>query len=122
MEKAALRAARLLIVDDQEGNVRLLEALLRRAGYSAVERLTDSRLVLPLFLEFAPDMILLDLHMPHLDGLAVLEQLRPHTPPDTFLPILMLTTDASPEAKQRALALGARDFVTKPFDSIEVIL
>jgi putative two-component system response regulator len=120
MEKAFLRAARILIVDDQPANVLLLEALLSRAGYTSIERLTDSRLVLETFAAFQPDLILLDLHMPHLDGLGVLEQLRPFIPADTYLPVLILTTDASREAKQSALALGARDFVTKPFDSIEV--
>src|SRR5687768_13105523 len=122
MEKGELRAARLLIVDDQEGNVRLLEALLRRAGWAAIRALTDSRQALATVEDFAPDLILLDLHMPHLDGIGVLEQLRPCIPEDTFLPIIILTTDASKEAKQRALALGARDFVTKPFDTVEVVL
>ena len=122
MDSGALLAARLLIVDDQEGNVRLLQALLRRAGYTAMECLTDSRLVIGRFGAFKPDMILMDLHMPHLDGLTVLEQLRPLVPANSFLPIIMLTSDASLEAKQRALSLGARDFVTKPFDSVEVVL
>jgi putative two-component system response regulator len=122
MQKADRRTARVLIVDDLEGNVRLLTSLLRRAGYSALQGLTDSRLVLSVFQTFHPDLILLDLHMPHLDGLGVLEQLRPHVSPDTYLPVIMLTTDASRDAKQAALSLGARDFVTKPFDSVEVLL
>ena len=122
MEKGDLRAERLLIVDDQEGNVRLLDALLRRAGWAAIESITDSRQAVALTEAFRPDLILLDLHMPHLDGIGVLEQLRPRIPEDTFLPVIILTTDATREAKQRALALGARDFVTKPFDTVEVVL
>ena len=86
MQQAGLRTARVLIVDDQEPNVRLLTTLPRRADYTALERLTDSRLVLESFLAFEPDIVLLDLHMPFLDGLGVLEQPRPRTPPDTFLP------------------------------------
>jgi putative nucleotidyltransferase with HDIG domain len=115
--------ARILIVDDQEANVRLLEGILKRAaGYHALRSTTDSREVLSLFAEFQPDLILLDLHMPHLDGFAVMEELKELVPPGAFLPILVLTADVTPEAKQRALAGGAKDFLAKPFDPIEVLL
>jgi putative two-component system response regulator len=69
-----------------------------------------------------PDLILLDLHMPHLDGFAVMQELRSHVPADTYLPILVLTADVSAEVKQRALSEGARDFLTKPLDNTEVVL
>jgi putative two-component system response regulator len=68
------------------------------------------------------DLVLLDLHMPELDGVAVLEQLRADAPPNTFLPVLVLTGDASRDARKRALAAGAKDFVTKPFEMDEVLL
>lgn len=115
--------ARILIVDDQEANVRLLEGILKRAaGYHALRSTTDSREVMSLFGEFHPDLILLDLHMPHLDGFAVMEELKKVTMPGVFLPILVLTADVTPEAKQRALAGGAKDFLAKPFDPVEVLL
>ena len=117
-----LHRARILIVDDQLGNVVLVEEFLNRAGYHDVLSTTDPRRVVALFKEYQPDIVLLDLHMPHLDGFAVMDQLRDRIPPETYLPILVLTTDISREAKQDALSRGARDFVSKPFDSTEVVL
>lgn len=112
----------ILIVDDQETNVRILERMLERAGYERLIGTTDPRTVLPLFEDHHPDLILLDLHMPHVDGFGVLERLRPHVADNSYLPILVLTADISPEAKQRALSMGAKDFLAKPFDAIEVLL
>ncbi|HEX4835940.1 MAG TPA: HD domain-containing phosphohydrolase [bacterium] len=115
--------ARILIVDDQEANVRLLEGILKRAaGYHALRSTTDPREVMSLYVEFQPDLILLDLHMPHVDGFGVMDQLKEIVPEDVFLPILVLTADVTPEAKQRALASGAKDFLAKPFDPTEVLL
>jgi signal transduction histidine kinase len=116
------KGAKILIVDDQEQNVLLLERLLQQAGYTTVESTTDPRRVLPLFLEFQPDLILLDLMMPHLDGFGVMQELAGHIATDDYLPILVLTADGAPEAKRRALAAGAKDFLTKPFDVLEVVL
>ena len=82
----------------------------------------DPRQVVPLVKEFQPDLILLDLMMPYLDGYAVMEQLRLVIPSDTYLPILVLTADATSLAKQRALSMGARDFLTKPLNQVEVLL
>ncbi len=112
--------ARILVVDDEPANVRLLERMLAEGGYRQVKSTTDSRQVLGLYAEFQPDLILLDLMMPHLDGIAVIQQL--HVPEDVFLPILVLTADATSEAKKRALEAGAKDFLTKPFDRLEVML
>jgi putative two-component system response regulator len=120
--QASLTAAHILIVDDQPANVRLMERLLERAGYHNLRSTTDPRETLSLFTEFRPDLILLDLLMPHLDGVAVMQKLRPHIPATTFLPILVLTADTTPEAKERALSAGAKDFLTKPFDHIEALL
>ncbi len=117
-----LPEARILIVDDQEANVAVLEALLESEGYLHFKSTTDSRRTLDLYTEFQPDLILLDLRMPHLDGFAVMEQLRAVIPAGTYLPILVLTADITPEAKQRALSSGATDFLTKPFDAVEVTL
>jgi signal transduction histidine kinase len=114
--------AYILVVDDEEANVDLLEQMLARAGYTNVLGITDPRRVLPLLRERQPDLILLDLLMPHLDGYAVLEQLRPEIGEDVYLPVLVLTADITSAAKQRALSLGAHDFLTKPFDHIELLL
>jgi putative two-component system response regulator len=119
---AEIRRGKILIVDDEEANVALLEELLLNAGYLNLISTTDPRQVLPLFLDFQPDLILLDLQMPYLDGHALMRQLGPRIPPGSYLPILVLTADLSPEAKQRALSLSAKDFVNKPFDRAEVLL
>src|SRR5579859_2211987 len=114
--------AHILIIDDQEANVRVLERILQQAGYQQVTTTTDSRQVLDLFTAIRPDLILLDLHMPHLDGFAVLDALTPCIAEDSYLPTMMLTADVTPAVKQQALAKGVRDFLTKPFDAIEVVL
>src|SRR4029078_4701587 len=114
--------ARLLVVDDEETNRRLLDRILRSAGYCNVRTLGDSREVESVVEEYEPDLLLLDLHIPYLDGFAVLEHLAPYLTGASYLPVLMLTGDSTTEAKRGALSLGARDFVPKPFDATEVLL
>jgi putative two-component system response regulator len=116
------KAPRILIVDDEEANVRLLERILRRVTSADLRSTTDSRTVMTLYTEFKPDLILLDLRMPHIDGFGVLDALRPMIPADSYVPILVLTADITPEAKQQALSSGAKDFLTKPFDPTEILL
>src|SRR5947209_8181458 len=111
--------ARILIVDDQDSNIRLLERILQQGGYGHYRSVSDARQALPVFLEMKPDLVLLDLMMPHLDGVAVLGQLRPLVE-GTYLPVLVLTADVTVEARRRALTAGAKDFLTKPLDAIEV--
>jgi putative two-component system response regulator len=113
---------RILIVDDQEANIRLLERILRHAGYINLSGTTDSRQVLRFFTRFAPDLVLLDLTMPHVNGFEVMELLRPLIPDEDYLPILVLTADVTDEVKLRALSAGAKDFLIKPFNNIEVLL
>jgi signal transduction histidine kinase len=122
MTSDPLQEARILIVDDEPANVLLIERLLEQAGYRNVSSTTDSRRALELYRQFAPDLILLDLMMPHLDGLAVLGQLRTEIPTGAYVPVLVLTADATPSAKRHALEAGARDFLTKPFEQVEVLL
>jgi len=122
MDSDSLNGARILIVDDESANVLLLQRILQRAGFEDLKSTTDPRHVLSLFTEFMPDLVLLDLHMPHLDGYAVMEQLRSRIAPSEYLPILVLTADVTAAAKQRALSGGARDFLTKPLDATEVVL
>jgi putative two-component system response regulator len=114
--------ARILIVDDQEANLRLLQAILKWAGYTDIVATADSREVFHICDELQPDLILLDLMMPYLDGFQVMQQLTSRLTDVGYLPILVLTADVTPEAKQQALSLGAKDFLTKPFDRNEVLL
>jgi signal transduction histidine kinase len=114
--------ARLLIVDDSVPNISLLRNILNRLGFSQIDTITDSRETLARVEEFRPDLIILDLTMPHLDGFAVMKQLRRVIPRDTFLPVLVLTADATAETKRQALAGGASDLITKPFNSSEVFM
>lgn len=122
MTDAAPDQSRIFIVDDEEANVRLLERMLTRAGYAQVVGVTDPREALSRYLEVQPDLVLLDLHMPHPDGFEVMEQLTRLKTEHEFVPILVLTADITREGKQRALAAGAKDFLTKPFDQTEVLL
>ncbi len=114
--------AHILLIDDADSNLRLLEELLQREGFNNVLSSADSTKAMDLFNAFEPDLILLDLMMPQLDGYMVLEQLRKRVPKDEYLPVLVLTADATIAAKRKALALGAKDFLTKPFDHLEAML
>lgn len=111
-----------MIIDAQVSNVLQLERLLQEEGYPNFVSVSDSREALASFLGFKPDLVLVDLHMPHLDGYGVMQQLRKNMVPDSFLPILVLTTDITPEAKRRALLEGATDFLAKPLDPVEATL
>ena len=110
--------AKVLIVDDQEGDVLVLERLLHGAGYASIESTTDPRQVCELHRQNNFDLILLDLQMPDLDGFQVMEELK-KIETDNYLPVLVLT--AEPAHKLRALKAGAKDFVSKPFDLAEVL-
>lgn len=118
----AFKDARVLIVDDQVANVMLLEELFARWGYADVIATTDSREVVDLCREIDPDIVLLDLRMPKPDGFEVMELLEESVRGPARLPILVLTAEVSREVRRRALAAGARDFVSKPFDADEVEL
>jgi serine phosphatase RsbU (regulator of sigma subunit) len=109
--------AKILVVDDREVNVRLLEGMLRIAGYVAVESTTDPAVVCELHLRNHYALILLDLQMPGMDGFQVMEGLK-EIEKDGYLPVLVIT--AQPDQKLRALESGAKDFVGKPFDLAEL--
>jgi DNA-binding response OmpR family regulator len=117
-----LKRADILIVDDDQSSVRLLERMLERAGYNQVRSTTDARQVPNMLAEAEPDLILLDLMMPDVDGWQVLDQIREIVPEDTYLPVIMLTGDTRPEPRLRALVAGAKDFLAKPFDQFEALL
>jgi signal transduction histidine kinase len=115
--------SKILIIDDEESGVRLLERILKRAQIESVTSTTDPRAATTLFQQFQPDLVLTDLLMPHLEnGLAVIEQLRDLISSVEYLPIVVLTADVTKESKRRALAAGATEFLTKPFDVVEVLL
>ena len=118
----ALLGCRILAVDDEPANVSALLRLLARAGYEDVEGVTDPREAIPRFRAHPPDLVLLDLRMPHLDGFDFLALLRQEIREDEYLPVLVITGDLSQEVRGRALAAGARDFITKPYDLAEVLL
>jgi PAS domain S-box-containing protein len=109
--------ASILIVDDQEANVRLLSRLLAEAGYTRVSSTMDPTVVCTLHRRNGYDLILLDLQMPGLDGFAVMEALKT-IDGESYLPVIVLT--AQPGHKLRALQAGAKDFISKPFDLLEV--
>jgi PAS domain S-box-containing protein len=109
--------ASILVVDDQPANVALLEEALRQAGYTQVSSTMDPKEVCALHRKNRYDLILLDLQMPGMDGFQVMEGLKTNVH-DAWLPVLVIT--AQPGHKLRALQAGARDFISKPFDLIEV--
>ncbi len=114
--------ARILIVDDEPANVRQLERMLGAAGYRCLQSTTDAREALARYRAMQPDLVLLDLTMPHLDGIAVLEQLTAEVAAGDYVPMVILTAGVTFDAKWRALSAGASDFVAKPFEQIELVL
>lgn len=115
-----LHAAHLMIVDDEPSNLKLMDKMLRSQGYENLALIQDPREVLPACAVQMPDLILLDLNMPHLDGFAVIEQLQQQFP-QSLPPILVLTAQQGFEHRLRALSNGARDYLTKPFDRAEML-
>ena len=118
ISQSDIRRARILIVDDEPVNVQLLEFLLKTTGYEQVSSTTDPRQVATLHLQHGYDLIILDLQMPHMDGFQVMEALKPMER-ESWLPVLVVT--AEPDKKLAALEAGARDFIGKPFDTVEVM-
>ena len=114
--------ARILVVDDEPTNTTILERLLRQTGYREVVVVNDSRNAIPVYEELRPDIVLLDLHMPGVDGYQLLDQLADPAGAGIRPPVVVLTADSTRAARERALALGAADFLTKPLDHLEVLL
>jgi putative two-component system response regulator len=122
MTDEVIKSARILIVDDEPALVDLLGHILNEVGYTNILATTDSSTAISMFRNQNPDLVLLDLHMPEQDGYEILQMVRSLVPLNAFIPIIVLTADGSPEARRRALALGATDFLAKPFDHVEVTL
>jgi putative two-component system response regulator len=115
------RPARILVVDDQEQNIRLLARILEKDGYEDIRCTSNADEVIGIYKDFNPDLVLLDFHMREKDGLQVLQEIVA-LKESHHAPVVMVTADDSLEVKHRALALGAKDFIRKPFDSAEVLL
>ncbi|NHN30008.1 HD-GYP domain-containing protein [Paenibacillus agricola] len=122
MNDTGFKHAKILIVDDQQFNINLLEIILKREGFKYLFSTMNPLETQALLVELDPDIVLLDLHMPVMDGIKVLEMIREQTDEDSYLPVLVLTADITADAKKRTLEAGANDFLTKPFDLTEVIL
>lgn len=120
--EAYLRDVRILIVDDETGNINLLRNVLARYGFRNFQSTTDPRDTLGLVDTYAPDIIMLDLNMPHMTGVEVLQLLAASQPKDTYLPVLVLTGETSIAMKRRALANGATDLLPKPYDPAEMFV
>ena len=113
---------KILIIDDDQNRTQLLESALRRGGFAEITSTSDARRALPSFRQVQPDVVLLDIDMPQLDGLTIMQQLLSRTTDRDFLPILITTPNISPDTRRKALELGARDFLAHPFDAAELAL
>ena len=114
--------SRVLIIDDEPANVLLLESMLAEQPELEVKSVTDSGMAERVFMDFEPDIVLLDLHMPKPDGIEILTRLRSVRESLGFLPVVVLTADTTRLARNSALVLGADDFLLKPLDREEVLL
>jgi putative two-component system response regulator len=117
-----IEGLRILVVDDEPANVLALRALLQSWGFERVDTTSDPHDAIARCRAREPDLLMLDLHMPGPDGFDVMRHLRTSSPRSVSVPVLVLTADITPEVRRRALDVGARDFVTKPFDAEEVRL
>lgn len=122
MTKNKFKKARILIIDDLISNIELLESLLYSSGYLQIKSSNKPQEIVELYQTFEPDLILLDLMMPEMNGFEVMEVLKKLIPAKSYLPILVITADVAKETKEKALAAGAKDFITKPFDVTEIKL
>ena len=122
MFRTLISKAKILIVDDEQANVRLLERILEMIGATRVVGTTDSREAIALFLDFQPDLVLLDLHMPNVNGFEIMEQIKALNADSCPVPVLVLTADITAKTKHFAFTCGAKDYLTKPFDQPEVLL
>jgi putative two-component system response regulator len=116
------KQARILVIDDEPQNVRYIIDVLGWAGYEQLEGITDPVEAVKRARELNPDLLILDLLMPDLDGFGVMEAVTRGFPNDAYLPILVLTSDISSEARRRALGEGAKDFLIKPMSPTELRL
>ncbi|HEX8552513.1 MAG TPA: response regulator, partial [Abditibacteriaceae bacterium] len=117
-----LHQAKILIVDDDPANIGLLKDVMKFGGFCNVQATDDPRGVIALFVEFEPDLVILDLNMPHISGFELLKMMQPLIDENDYLPILVVTAEHSYDSRRRALTGGASDLMTKPFLPDEVLV
>jgi len=122
LNQGKIKDAKILLVDDHEDGVALLQQMLNKAGYANVFATTDSRETVGKCEEMVADLLILDLNMPPPSGYDILDQLALRPRIENRLPILVLTADITPMAKLKALSLGAKDFLTKPVEQVDLLL
>lgn len=120
-QKVRLQEARILVIDDEPANLAIIQRMLMRGVYRNVTASTDAREARRLY-GVQPDLLLLALDMPQVHGFQVLRQLKEVVPRDTYFPIVVVTSETARDVRLKALALGASDFVNKPFDELELML
>lgn len=120
MTKEEITNAKILIVDDEEINVFLLKEVLTSANYKNLKSTTDSREAIKLYKTFSPDLVLLDINMPYLDGFEVMKLLK-EIEKESYIPVLVLTAQTDDKTQKQALKLGAKDFLHKPFNIEETL-
>ncbi len=121
LSESEILGAKILIVDDQRMNVQLLEQILRNAGFYNITATTESKEVSDLYESLQPDLVALDLNMPEMDGFDVMKVLK-EKEGDSYLPIIVISNEESQEVRFKALESGAKDFLNKPYDRIEVCI
>lgn len=114
--------AKIIVIDDNEQLLKFAQQVLKGGGYNDVRLIQDPRLAVDAIIGEDIDLVLVDVHMPHMDGYEVLERAIRKLGKDTYVPILMCTSDNAPESRQRALKLGASDFIAKPYETTEMLL
>ena len=117
--KCKLEDAKIMILNDNQANLKLLERILQLNGFKNTLTLEDSRKALDTYMSFQPDLLLLDLKMPYMDGFDVLKELKQFV--NDYLPVMMITAQTEHENRLEALGIGALDFISKPFDSTELL-
>jgi putative two-component system response regulator len=117
-----LNSSTILVVDDEQRNIHLLKRFLNEAGFANLHTTADSREALGMYKQLQPDLVLLDISMPFLDGFEVMKQFDEVRGREEYIPVLVLTADITPETRRRALSCGAKDFLTKPLDLSDVLL
>ncbi len=123
LRKEPFANAKILIVDDEATSIHLLMKVLTDAGYTNVRATQDPHEVEKLYNQIKPDLLVLDLHMPHMEGFKIMERLKAEQKEgDTYLPILVISQERNRVIQFSALEAGAKDFLVKPYDSVEVLL
>ena len=122
MASGDIRSAKILIVDDEPHMIAIIEAALKSGGYENLSTTANSAEVVDRYRDTAPDLIVMDMNMPGVHGMDILEELHTVVPDEEYLPILVVTADQNVDRKLSALAWGAKDFLAKPFEVPELLL